>query len=57
MKNEKLEPCRNCKSEVKSKIRRCEYCGILNPTVKTKDVFITIFVILFIMSVYTYFIG
>ena len=56
MKDKKLEPCRNCKSEVESKIRRCQYCGILNPTVKTKDVFITIFVILFIMSIYSYFI-
>ena len=51
-----LEPCRNCKSEVVSKIRRCQYCGILNPTIKTKDIFITISVIIFIMSLYSYFI-
>jgi len=57
MGKKKLEPCRNCKSEVEPKIRRCQYCGILNPTVKTKDVFITILAILCIMSVYTYFIG
>lgn len=57
MSKKKLEPCRNCKSEVETKIRRCQYCGILNPTVKTKDVFITMFAILFVMSIYTYFIG
>ena len=50
----KLEPCRNCKHEVESKIRRCEYCGILNPTVKTKDIFITIFAVLVVMAIYTY---
>jgi RNA polymerase subunit RPABC4/transcription elongation factor Spt4 len=55
--SKKIEECRNCKSLVESKIRRCEYCGILNPTVKTKDVFVTIFAIMFIMSLYAYFIG
>jgi len=55
--NKKLEECRNCKSLVESKTRRCQYCGILNPTVKVKDVFITIFAIIFVMSLYTYFIG
>jgi len=54
---ENLEECRNCKSLVQSKTRRCQYCGILNPTVKTKDIFITIFAILSIMSVYSYFIS
>jgi len=55
--SKKLEECRNCKSLIEPKIRRCQYCGILNPTVKNKDIFITIFAILFIMSLYTYFIG
>jgi len=54
--SKKLEECRNCKSLIESKIRRCQYCGILNPTVKIKDVFITIFAILAVMSIYTYFI-
>ena len=57
MKEKTLEPCRNCKSEVESKIRRCPYCGILNPTVKTKDIFITIFIIITIMGIYSYFIA
>ncbi len=55
--SKKQEECRNCKSLVESKTRRCQYCGILNPTVKTKDIFTTIFAIIFIMSLYTYFIG
>ena len=57
MKNKKLEPCRNCKSEIESKIRRCPYCGILNPTVKVKDILLTIGAIIIIMSLYTYFMG
>ena len=55
--SKKQEECRNCKSLVESKTRRCQYCGILNPTVKTKDVFVTIFAIMIIMGLYTYFIG
>jgi len=54
--NKKLEECRNCKSLVEPKIRRCQYCGILNPTVKIKDVFVTIFAVLAVMGIYTYFI-
>jgi len=57
MKTKEMEPCRNCKSEVQSKIRRCPYCGILNPTVKIKDILLTIGVIVFVMGLYTYFIG
>ena len=54
---EDLEECRNCKHEVKKGIRRCQYCGILNPTVKTSDIFKTIFIIIFLMSVVTYIIN
>jgi RNA polymerase subunit RPABC4/transcription elongation factor Spt4 len=50
-----LEDCRNCKSQIKKGIRRCPYCGILNPTVKTSEVVKTIFIILFIMGIFTYF--
>jgi RNA polymerase subunit RPABC4/transcription elongation factor Spt4 len=50
-----LEECRNCKAEVKEGIRRCQYCGILNPTVKLKDIFITIAVIIFTMTILSYF--
>lgn len=57
MENKNSEPCRNCKSEIESKIRRCPYCGILNPTVKAKDVIVTIFAVIAVMSLYTYFIG
>ncbi len=54
-KLEDFEDCRNCKHEVKKGIRRCQYCGILNPTVKTSDIFKTIFIVLFVMSIITYF--
>jgi len=50
-----LEECRNCKYKVKKGIRRCPACGILNPTVKTKDIFKTIFIVVIIMSIFTYF--
>ena len=53
--NENLEPCRNCKSDVASKIRRCPYCGILNPTVKVKDIIITMLLVTVVMFTYTYF--
>jgi len=46
--------CRNCLYEVEKGIRRCEYCGILNPTVTNKDIYKIMFAILFIMSIYTY---
>jgi RNA polymerase subunit RPABC4/transcription elongation factor Spt4 len=51
---ENLEQCRNCYYKVKSGIRRCPYCGILNPTLKQKDIWITMFVILCVMGIYTY---
>ncbi len=51
----KLEECRNCKSEIPEKIRRCQYCGILNPTVKVPEILKTIAVIVIIMSIYTIF--
>ena len=51
----KLEECRNCKSEVELNIKRCQYCGVLNPTVKTKDIFITIGVVIVVMWIYTTF--
>jgi len=52
-----LEPCRNCKSEVEQKTRRCPYCGILNPTVKVPEILLTIFAIIIIMSFISYFIN
>ncbi len=55
MEEDILEPCRNCKSEVKRGSKRCPYCGILNPTVKVKDIFITIAAVIFVMSIVTYF--
>jgi hypothetical protein len=54
-KTENLEECRNCKSEVPSKIRRCQYCGILNPTVTVPEILKTIFAVLVVMAIYTIF--
>lgn len=51
----KLDPCRNCKSEVELKTRRCPYCGILNPTVKLPEILKTIFGVLVVMALFTYF--
>ena len=55
MEKDELKKCRNCTYDLKKGIRRCPYCGILNPTVDTKDIFKMIFIILFIMSAYSYF--
>jgi|GEM_PF-2116316 len=33
-------PCRYCKHDVPKGIRRCPYCGTLNPTVTPKDAFV-----------------
>ena len=52
--NDNEVQCRNCYYDVKQGIRRCPYCGILNPTLKLKEIFIVIFGITVIMSIYTY---
>ncbi len=53
--SENLVECKNCKREIKKNIRRCHYCGILNPTVTVKEVITTILVVVSIMYAYTYF--
>ena len=50
---ENLDECRNCKSEVPKKARRCPYCGILNPTVKTPEILKTIAVVIIVMFIYS----
>lgn len=50
-----IKDCRNCKREVVKKITRCPYCGIMNPTLTLKDIFVSIFGIIVIMAVVTYF--
>ncbi|WP_171012895.1 hypothetical protein [Arcobacter arenosus] len=52
-----MEPCRHCKREIEAKIRRCPYCGTLNPTVKIKDIFIGIFFVLAVMYVVSFFVS
>lgn len=53
--NIEIKPCRNCKSEIRTKLRRCPYCGILNPTVTIKEILVTIFGVIVVMSIFTYF--
>jgi RNA polymerase subunit RPABC4/transcription elongation factor Spt4 len=51
-KTEKKAPCRYCGQEVPKSIRRCPYCGTLNPTVTPKEAFVwTLGVIVFIYAV------
>ena len=44
-----------CKRDIEPKKRQCPYCGTLNPTVKLKEIFITIAIVLAVMSIVTYF--
>ena len=57
MEAENNVECRNCKSDVSKGSRRCKYCGILNPTVTIKEVLQTIFIIIVVMYIFTYFIN
>ncbi len=56
MEEQKTKKCRNCTYELKKGIRRCPYCGILNPTLDTIDVFKYIIGILSIMFIYSFFV-
>ena len=46
-----------CKQEVETNIKRCPYCGTLNPTVKLKEIFKGIFLVIFVMSIVTFFVN
>lgn len=49
-----IATCRNCKREVEAKKRQCPYCGILNPTVTLKDIFVTLTAVVVVMAVLVY---
>ena len=49
----KIVQCRNCKRDIELKIRRCPYCGILNPTVTVKEVITTTLIIIVVMFILT----
>jgi Zn finger protein HypA/HybF involved in hydrogenase expression len=53
---EKLVKCKNCSYELRKNVRRCPYCGILNPTVTTKEVMVTTIVIIIVMYIISFFI-
>ena len=47
--------CKNCNRKIRKKLRRCPYCGTLNPTVTLKEIFITIAGVIIVMWIFTYF--
>lgn len=53
-KIKKQKKCRNCTYDVEIGLRRCPYCGILNPTVTLKEIFVTMGFILFISAIAIY---
>ena len=55
MEETNLKKCRNCSYDLKKGIGRCPYCGTVNPTVDTKDIFKVMFIIIFVMFIYSYF--
>lgn len=55
MENQNQKICRNCTSKVQKGIKRCPYCGILNPTLEIKEIIIGIFGVLVVMGIYTFF--
>jgi len=54
MSNKKQESCRNCKHELEYEIKRCPYCGILNPTISISEVLKTIFAVIVVMYTFSY---
>ncbi|MEA3289728.1 MAG: hypothetical protein U9Q04_06050 [Campylobacterota bacterium] len=53
--NATFSQCKNCKTEIRKKLRRCPYCGILNPTVTIKEIAITMTVVIVVMYAVSYF--
>ncbi len=54
MEKENLKKCRNCYYEVKKGIRRCPYCGIVNPTLELKEVFVMTLGVIAVLIIYSY---
>ena len=52
-----IATCKNCKNDIEAKIRQCPYCGILNPTVRLKAVFVGMTIVIFVLSIVTYFVN
>ncbi len=54
MENQDLKKCRNCTYEVPKGIKRCPYCGILNPTLEMKEIILGIIGVVAVMALYTF---
>jgi len=54
---ETFDTCRNCKSKLRKNIRRCPYCGIMNPTVKLPEILKTIIIVVVVMYLITLIFG
>lgn len=50
--NASFGKCRNCKREIRKKLRRCPYCGILNPTVTVKEIVVTMLIMTIIFYIF-----
>ena len=47
----KTAPCKKCGVEIKKGIRDCPHCGVLNPTLELKEIFIIMGIMLVISYV------
>lgn len=54
--NASFAPCKNCKTKIRRKMRRCPYCGILNPTVTIKEIVITMVLMTIVLYALTFFV-
>jgi len=52
----KLVKCKNCSYDIRKNSRRCPYCGILNPTVTIKEVFVTTIIMIAVLFILSFFI-
>ena len=56
MEQKGFKKCRSCTYDLPLKSKVCPYCGALNPTVSLKEIYITIFGVILVMGIYTYFV-
>jgi len=52
-----LVKCRNCSYKIEKRLRRCPYCGIMNPTVTLWEILGTTAIIIVVMYILTLIFG